>query len=62
MDVIDPDDLDDLDEEYDEMVRQEQAHRFLEREVALGFRAVEQKSGLVVVSRGDEDDKWGQYL
>ena len=63
MDVITEDDLADFDEEYDEELRQERAHRYLERETALGFRAVQRKSGLVVVSRTDEDDdEWGQYL
>ena len=51
------------DEEYNEGARQEQAHRFLEREKALGYRSVESASGLIVVSKAVEtDDIYGQYL
>ena len=55
---------DDLsDEEYNEEARSEQAHRFLEREKALGYRSVEQASGLIVVTKSvEDDDNYGQYL
>lgn len=54
---------DDQDEEYDEEARSERAHRFLEREMALGYRSVEKTSGLIVVTNAvEDDDDYGQYL
>ncbi len=54
---------DSADEEYDEEARSEQAHRFLEREKALGYRSLVSASGLIVVSRAvEDDDNYGQYL
>ena len=56
-----PEDL--IDDEYEEDVRRERAHRFLEREFSLGFHAKQQTSGLIVVREDvDEDDLPGQYL
>lgn len=61
VDVIEPDDL--VDDEHEEEIRRETAHRFLEREFALGYHAKQKPSGLIVVEEDTADDEvYGQYL
>ena len=61
--MIEPDELlDDEDGVGDEWGRQEAAHRFLEREFALGFQAKQKPSGLIVGSQDSENPMPGQYL
>jgi hypothetical protein len=63
MDLIEPDDLFDDDEEYEENMRRERAHRFLEREFALGYHAKQKPSGLIIVKEDIADNEvYGQYL
>lgn len=60
MDVVEPGDL--IDEENEEHWKREAAHRFLEREFALGYHAKQKPSGLIVVREDGDDEVYGQYL